>query len=190
MKGLIKTLFKYFFLLILTTSIVFAVGYFYRNKTRGLEQFVQQNIMTYIIEDTTGLGAALDTTLTPAGELELELLTRQREWETRSIRLDSVEQEINARMDSIQAIRQQVESQQAVLDEQEITNLDKLAKLYEAMRPAQASAILMQLNDQTIAEILYRMADRQAGRLMNEIDPLRAADITTRLRRLQQQSRQ
>jgi len=187
---LIKGLFKYLFLLIFVSAAIFTVAYMYREKTRPVEQFIQENILSHILPDTTGMGMVIDTTLTAEEELALEINRRQDELAARSTFLDSLELAVNSRRDSIQIVRDQVLALQSDLTEQEQANLDKLAKVYEAMKPAEASQILLQLNDRTIAEILSRMNDRQAGKVMGAIDPLRAADITSQLRRLQQQVRQ
>jgi len=190
MTGLIKSLFKYVILLIVVIAAVFAAGYIYRGKTGPLESFIRKNIMTYILPDTTGRGMVIDTVLTPEEELALEIERRQTELNEKFNALDTREQSVNQRRDSIETMRQGLLQMQSRLSEQESQNLTKLAKVYESMKPAEASRILVQLNDQTIAEILSRMKERQAAKVLSAIDPLRAADISTRLQRLQSAVRQ
>ncbi len=187
MSGLIKGLTKYLFMIVFVTLIIFLIGYFYRDKTRPIEKFVQENVLTYIISDTTGQGLAVDTVLTPEEELAIQIDERQNQLTVRSATLDSIELAVNTRMDSIQTIRNQLLELETALTQQESDNLDRLAKVYEAMKPDEASVILLQLNDAAIAEIISRMKDRQAGKLMGVIDPVRAADITNRLRRIRRQ---
>ena len=189
MKNLIKGLFKYLFLLFLFSVIIFFVGYFYRNQTRPIENLVQRTVVSRILPDTTGTGLAVDTVLTPEQELSIEINRRQQELAAQQSRLDSLEQAYTDSITAVSTLRQELMGMQQTLTQQESDNLDRLAKLYESIKPEQASQILMQLNEQTIAEILFRMSDRQAGKIMGEIDPLMAADITTRLRQLKQQVR-
>ena len=51
------------------------------------------------------------------------------------------------------------------------------------MAPEIASAILLQLPDDSAVEILYQMSEREAGKLIESLDPVRAADIIERFRR-------
>lgn len=189
MKTLISGLFKYTFMVLLVAGIIFAIAFFNRRTTRPLERFIQSSVLTHILPDTTSI-VEIDTVLTPQEELALEIDQRQEQLTERTTLLDSIEQAVNDRMDSVVALRADLEAAQTALTEQEQANLDKLAKLYEAMKPAEASQILLQLNDQTIAQLLSRMGDRQAGKVLGVIDPTRAADITNRLRRLQEAVRQ
>lgn len=190
MKALIKFLFKYLFLLFIVTGLVFLIGYMYRSKTRSLEGFIRENVMTHILPDTTGRGIAVDTVLTAEEELALEIQRRQDEWERRFTALDSMDRVISARQDSIEAVRRELLTQQEQLTVQEGENLQKLAKLYEQMNSDQASLILLQLDDQTVAEILFRMKDGPAAEIIQQLDPTRAADIINRLRRMQSSSQE
>jgi len=53
----------------------------------------------------------------------------------------------------------------------------KLSRVYEAMRPEDAAAIVAQLDDQTVRVILDNMNERQAARLMGALPPDRAVEI-------------
>lgn len=48
--------------------------------------------------------------------------------------------------------------------------LDQMVALYDAMRPADAAAIMNGLSDELILEILPRLKQRQAARILNSLD--------------------
>jgi hypothetical protein len=66
----------------------------------------------------------------------------------------------------------------------EETKITGLAKLYEAMKPDAAAAILTNLDDQKIIKILNKMKARQVAKILtsNAMPPQRAAQITKLMR--------
>ena len=57
----------------------------------------------------------------------------------------------------------------------------KLAKMYEAMKPAQAAPIMSALDLDIILDIMIRMKERQAAKIMANMDPGLAAQLSTRM---------
>jgi flagellar motility protein MotE (MotC chaperone) len=57
----------------------------------------------------------------------------------------------------------------------------KLAKIYEAMTPQQAAAILSRMDDQSIIDILWKMKQREAAKVLASFDPVRASRLSERL---------
>lgn len=57
----------------------------------------------------------------------------------------------------------------------------KLAKVYEAMKPAKAAPILASLELDIVLEIIARMKERQAARILAHMDAGLAARISARL---------
>lgn len=64
---------------------------------------------------------------------------------------------------------------------QQGTGIRKLAKIYEAMRPEEAAPILARMDDNEIVDILLRMRQRSAAKLMSNLDPVTAARISKRI---------
>jgi hypothetical protein len=60
-------------------------------------------------------------------------------------------------------------------------DLDRLVALYEGMKPAQAAAVLEQLDPELSTRILLGMRARQAAKVLASLSPKRAADLTTRM---------
>jgi len=60
--------------------------------------------------------------------------------------------------------------------------LDQLVVLYNAMRPADAAGIMDQMSDEMILEILPRLKERQAARILNSLtNDRRKAEISAQL---------
>ena len=191
MKKLFDSIFKFVFIFLVFVGIFVFVGSQFRRYTFPFERFLQPKvdkflIMAHLKVDTTRMAVPIDTVLTAEEELALAIKTRMDY-------LDSLEQILGVREDSLnlqqirlESDRAELTARQTDLTETEDENLGKLAKLYGQMKPKEAAQILRQLPDQTAVEILYRMNDREAGKLIEALgDPVRAADIITRYRRLQ-----
>jgi len=74
----------------------------------------------------------------------------------------------------------QVGSQDEVAARKE--RLDQMIALYDAMRPADAAAIMDGLDDGLVLEILPRLKQRQAARILNTLsDDQRKADLSRQL---------
>ncbi len=72
------------------------------------------------------------------------------------------------------------ERQEVFIDEQSAA-ADKLAKMYEAMKPQRAAVIISALDMDIALSILSRMKERSAARVLGFMDAGQAAQISTRL---------
>jgi len=61
------------------------------------------------------------------------------------------------------------------------TGIRKLAKIYESMRPEQAAPVLAKLKDSEIINILFKMRQRNAAKIIANFDPQLAARITRKM---------
>ena len=61
------------------------------------------------------------------------------------------------------------------------TGIRKLAKIYESMRPEQAAPVLRKLKDEDIINILFKMRQRNAAKIIANFDPGLAARITKKM---------
>lgn len=59
----------------------------------------------------------------------------------------------------------------------------RLGKVFAAMRPADAAAVLQQLTDAEARDVLLAMPDRAAGAILTQFEPGRAASISSGLLR-------
>ena len=60
-------------------------------------------------------------------------------------------------------------------------SVTKLAKMYEAMKPDQAAPIMSALDLEIILDIMGRMKERQAAKILASMDPGLAAQVSTRM---------
>jgi flagellar motility protein MotE (MotC chaperone) len=80
----------------------------------------------------------------------------------------------------LEVIRQLEVRQQTYTAEREVSAA-KLAKMYEAMKPAQAAPILSALELDIILDIMSRMKERPAAKILANMDAGLAAQISTRM---------
>ena len=192
MRKLISTLLKYLVLFIVILLSVAGLGRMFRQQIVPIETFFKPKIdraliMAHLKVDTAAIAARIDTTLTPEEELEREIETARELLKTRLVYIDSIETNVQSREDSVGKLRGELLARQSELTQQESDNIVNLAKLFNSMKPEQAVTVILQLSDQTAVEILYRMKEREAGKLIESLaqsDPVRAADITERYKRL------
>ena len=81
----------------------------------------------------------------------------------------------------LSVIVREIEAKQRVLGEERERSAARLAKMYENMKPAQAAPILSALDMDIILDIMTRMKEREAARILANMDTGLAARISTEL---------
>lgn len=99
-------------------------------------------------------------------EEEARLAREWRELEKEREALKREEERIAARLQELQAAQEEAET------------LDRLREIYEAMRPADAAAVVESLDDDMVVELLQLLDARRAARILGEMSPERAAALT------------
>lgn len=79
------------------------------------------------------------------------------------------------------AVIQQLEARQQAYAEERDQSAAKLAKMYEAMKPAQAAPIISALDLEIILDIMTRMKERPAAKILAHMDAALAAQVSTRM---------
>ncbi|MFZ5434420.1 MAG: hypothetical protein ACOZB3_11695 [Calditrichota bacterium] len=80
-----------------------------------------------------------------------------------------------------EAPRKQAEATVQAVAEGDVREMAKLAKLLEAMKPADAAAIATRLNTDQIIALVMRMKDRTAGKMLAELPVEQAARVAARM---------
>lgn len=118
-------------------------------------------------------------TVDPA--LKAELNARQQELDRKAAALDerqrlidAGEEELQRRMTALQASRSQIEDSERHSDELLNQDTDRLVKIYEAMKPADAAVIFNILDLRVGVGLLNRMSSRKASAIMEAMSPQRA----------------
>ena len=136
-----------------------------------------------------GSGETVLATITESPELvrarqelgeEREALTRERDRFLHMRSADAVQMQVLEEGRSrLLEVAREIESRQGSLGEERERSVARLAKMYENMKPADAAPILSALEMATILEVLSRMREREAARVLAEMPPDLAARITT-----------
>jgi flagellar motility protein MotE (MotC chaperone) len=91
------------------------------------------------------------------------------------------EQVLNLSREQLLEVIKKLETRQQEYIEERERSAAKLAKMYEAMKPAQAAPIMQALDLEIILDIMGRMKDRQAAKILSKMDPGLAAQVSTRM---------
>ena len=91
------------------------------------------------------------------------------------------EQVLNLSREQLLAVIKKLDSRQQEYIEERDKSATKLAKMYEAMKPAQAAPIMQALDIEIILDIMGRMKERQAAKILSKMDPGLAARVSTRM---------
>ncbi len=125
----------------------------------------------------------LDTELVLKGlDAERALIRREKE-ELVTLRqaVAVQEQVLDEGRRELTAMVREIETKQRILGEGRERSAIRLAKMYENMKPAQAAPILSALDMDIILDILARMKEREAARILAKMDAGLAARISTEL---------
>ncbi len=98
-------------------------------------------------------------------------------------RLKKTREEINERIAALKEIRAQVAKDMARYHSEREREMNHLVKIYEAMSPEEAGPLMEQLAQDISVELLFRMKDKKAGRILEFVDEARAVSITEELAR-------
>jgi len=123
--------------------------------------------------------AAANTKVFQAAERErADLLKEQERLSEQYARLEMLQGEIEKGREELVKERGQLEKKMAQVPAIEEARIKKLAKIYEAMKPGEAAAIMETLQDAQVASILGKMNDdRQKGKILASLTKEKAARL-------------
>ena len=81
----------------------------------------------------------------------------------------------------LEVLLNRIETSLIKLDEEHLERVTKLAKLYESMKPEKAASIASSLDIKLLIEIVTRMKEKQAAKMMAELPPSLAAEVSRRI---------
>lgn len=126
---------------------------------------------------------AMDADLIIKGlEAERSLVRREKE-ELITLRQAAAVQELvlEEGRHELEAMAREIEAKMRVLNDEQERSAMRLAKMYENMKPAQAAPILSALEMDILLDIMTRMKEREAARILARMDAGLAARISTEL---------
>jgi len=104
-------------------------------------------------------------------EMELVALSEMRD------QMDHIQNTIDQEKSDLEKLMQTKESVE-VMEQNE--RLAKLARLYARSKPKDAAALLEELDDETILEIIHRMREREALKIIQKMNRDQAKELLTR----------
>ena len=167
----------------------------------GVEKYtgVDQTLVTASLAMAQTSGAAaiqppprdiLSDPLTKERTLETALQAKLQQLEQREGFLKTEEQrlltlklELTEKIDALRALQQQISTATETYKTEESKKIKELARVYEAMPPAKAGAMLETLDIQTAAGITMNMKRDKAGNIWGYLTPKKAVDITKEITR-------
>lgn len=109
-------------------------------------------------------------------ERERERLSRQQE------QIHLTRNEMQREREELQKERERLEKLVAQKDELQNKRIKQWARVYGAMRPAEAARILETLDDQLFIQIMNNISDdRQKGKILAAISPAKAARVSRKV---------
>jgi flagellar motility protein MotE (MotC chaperone) len=116
------------------------------------------------------------------------LAVRQQQLDELASRLAAQRRELAAATAAIRQLQDDFDKSVVRIQEDEVPNLKKLAKVYAGMTPASAAAVMAQLDDTALVKILYYMKESETGAILEILaakgpaEAKRAAAISERVR--------
>jgi flagellar motility protein MotE (MotC chaperone) len=109
---------------------------------------------------------------------QAELEARARELDQRAERLAVLEQDVTAKIAALEAVEKRLAGAAKTRQASDEEAAASLAKIYGAMKPAEAAPILDQLDDATVLTIFARMKEKQIGEILPLMSRQRAIVLT------------
>jgi flagellar motility protein MotE (MotC chaperone) len=113
-----------------------------------------------------------------------EIDTRETVVTARESVLNAAEQKLSVRVGELQALQQKLEGLDTAQKQKEDAGWQALVKLYEAMKPKEAAAILNELPMSVLLPVMDRMKPAKAALVMAAMTPEKARDLTAELAQL------
>ena len=114
----------------------------------------------------------------------LELDRQAEELAQRELLLGAAERRMAERVNELRSLQSGLEGEVRVRDEREEARIRQLVRVYEAMRPRDAAAILDDLEMPILLQVIERMREAKASPVLAAMRPERARAATAELSRL------
>ena len=96
-------------------------------------------------------------------------------------RLKILRADLQAQIEQLKKLKQELEVMQKGLEGKRQEQLTKVVKIYEAMAAEDAAKAIEKLDDDTAVQILSSLKARSAGKIMGQLDPAKAAELSKKV---------
>ena len=124
--------------------------------------------------------AEMDVLKQIAGRRE-QLDKRASDLDTREALLKVTEQRLEQKVKEMEALRQQLQAMVNQGNEAQQAQLDNLVKIYETMKPDEASRILETLDMPVLIGVIQKMKPARTAAIMAKMAPAKAKEVTNAL---------
>jgi flagellar motility protein MotE (MotC chaperone) len=133
------------------------------------------------LADQAGISPAELRVIQSLSGRRVELDAREEELATMLPLLIAAEQKIDARIAELNAVKGEVEGMLGQLDEKEQAEVDRLVQVYSAMRPRDAAAVFVTLDDEVRLPVAAAMRPRALAAILAQMPPAEARELTEKL---------
>ena len=106
---------------------------------------------------------------------------RERDLDQREAALRQVQDGIAAQIAQLEALKGQLDGLLAKASAEDNERIDRLVKVYEAMKPAKAAEIFNATDTGLLLPVVKRMREAKVAAVVEEMDPARAQALTLEL---------
>lgn len=107
--------------------------------------------------------------------------TREKEIEMKLKVLDVAEERINARMNEMRALQQELKIVLNHYEDKQDSEIRGLVKIYENMKPISAASIFNEMDMPILLAVIDKMSERKVAPVLAAMDPKKARDVTEEL---------
>ncbi len=110
-----------------------------------------------------------------------QLDQREQALQTELALLSAAEAKVDSKLKALQDLKSQVQGLMGEADQKQQAEIDRLVKIYEAMRPKDAAAVMAQLDDKVRLPVAGKMKERSLAAILAQMPPAEAKKLTERL---------
>lgn len=93
----------------------------------------------------------------------------------------AAEQKLDAKLKALEALKGEISGLMGQMDEQEKAESERLVAVYSAMRPREAAAVFVSLNDSVRLPVAQGMRPRTLAAIMAQMPPAAARELTEKM---------
>lgn len=110
------------------------------------------------------------------------LADKEKELKTLRQEVDKKFEQMDNKIKELKKVQQKTEELLALKDQAELNKIKELSNIYAKMSPEKAALALNSLGDQQLAaDLIANMKTKSAAKILEQLDKLKAAALTTRL---------
>lgn len=128
-----------------------------------------------------GLSPAELRVLQSLGDRRTELDAREQQIDTQVQLLAAAEAKLDAKMKALEALKAEINGLLGQAGEREKAEVARLVKVYEAMKPKDAAAVMARLDEKVQVPVAAAMKERQLAAVLAAMRPDEAKSLTEKL---------